>query len=305
MQTSFNQLSPGEMEMLVRSLIAASMVAALLAPAAQAQDSSVTATYGSVRLTSGFTPDPHSVSLTAGGSIDASNLGSPCTGSIARAPDYEVTYSAGSLPFYIYANSSSDTTLVVNGPDGQWYCDDDSNGGTNPQVTFNTPRSGTYDIWVGTFGGGTASATLNISEVATDNGGGGGSPNTSLTATYGEVNLRSGFTPDPHRVSLTAGGTLQASSVSSSCQGSIAAAPDYQITYSAGALPLAIRTEAGTDTTLVVNGPDGQWYCDDDSGGGTNAQVYFAKPSSGTYDIWVGTYGGGHQPATLLITEVP
>ena len=69
--------------------------------------------------------------------------------------------------------------------------------------------------------------------------------------------------------------------------------------------PLAIRTEAGTDTTLVVNGPDGQWYCDDDSGGGTNAQVYFAKPSSGTYDIWVGTYGGGTQPATLLITEVP
>lgn len=298
--------------MLFRSLVAATAALLLVAPAAQAQDTSAPATYGSVRLNSGFTPDPHSVSLTAGGSIDASSIGSPCTGSIARAPDYELTYSAGSLPLYIYVNASSDTTLVVNGPDAQWYCDDDSNGGTNPQVTFNTPRSGTYDIWVGTFGGGTASATLHISELAEDDddgdydgGDGGGYPDTSLTATYGEVRLNSGFTPDPYRVSLTAGGSIQASAISSSCQGSIATAPDYEITYSAGSLPLAIQTQADTDTTLVVNGPDGQWYCDDDSGGGTNAQVYFSRPSSGTYDIWVGTYGGGTQPATLLITEVP
>lgn len=291
--------------MLIRSLIAATAALLLVAPAAQAQDPSAKSTFGDIVLESGFTPDPHTVSLTAGGSIDAATIGSPCRGSIARAPDYQLTYTSGSLPLYIYAVSSSDTTLVVNGPDGQWYCDDDSNGGTNPQVTFNSPRSGTYDIWVGTFGGGTASATLNITELAGDRSGGGGSPDTTLTATFGEVSLNSGFTPDPHRVSLTAGGALSASDVSSSCQGSIATAPDYEITYTAGSLPLAIRTEANTDTTLVVNGPDGQWYCDDDSGGGTNAQVYFAKPASGTYDIWVGTYGGGNQPATLLITEVP
>lgn len=291
--------------MLFRSLIAATAAVLLLAPAAQAQDTSATATYGSVYLNSGFTPDPHNVSLTAGGSIDASNIGSPCTGSIARAPDFELTYSAGSLPLYIYATSSSDTTLVVNGPDGQWYCDDDSNGGTNPQVTFNTPRSGTYDIWVGTYGGGTASAELHITEIAGDSPTTSDYPDTSRTATYGEVYLNSGFTPDPQRVSLTAGGTIQASVVSSSCQGTIAIAPDYQVTYTSGALPLVFRTQASSDTTLVVNGPDGQWYCDDDSGGGTNAQVYFAKPASGTYDVWVGTYGGGTSSATLLITEVP
>jgi len=291
--------------MLVRSLIAATAAVLLLAPAAQAQDTSAPATYGSVYLNSGFTPDPHNVSLTAGGSIDASNIGSPCTGSIARAPDYELTYTAGSLPLYIYATANSDTTLVVNGPDGLWYCDDDSNGGTNPQVTFNNPQSGTYDIWVGTYGGGTASAELHITEISGSSPTTSDYPDTSRTATYGEVYLNSGFTPDPHRVSLTAGGTIQASVVSSSCQGSIAVAPDYQVTYTAGSLPLAFRTQASSDTTLVINGPDGQWYCDDDSGGGTNAQVYFAKPASGTYDIWVGTYGGGHSSASLLITEVP
>lgn len=296
--------------MLVRSLIAATAALALIAPAAQAQDSSLNATYGSVRLNAGFTPDPHTVNLTAGGSIDATRLGSPCQGSIARAPDYEVTYSAGSLPLYITSTSSSDTTLVVNGPDGRWYCDDDTNE-HNPLVTFTNPRSGTYDIWVGTYGGGTASATLAISEVHSDgsySGGGGNSggyPDTSATATYGEVRLASGFSPDPHVVRLTAGGSVQASVVSSSCQGSIATAPDYQITYSAGAYPLSIQTRASTDTTLVVNAPDGQWYCDDDSGGGTDAQVHFSKPQSGVYDIWVGTYSGGNQPAELRITEVP
>ncbi|WP_420478994.1 peptidase [Brevundimonas sp. FT23028] len=294
--------------MLVRSIIAATAALLLVAPAAHAQDTSAPATFGSVRLSSGFTPDPHSVSLTAGGTIDASTIGSPCTGSIARAPDYELTYSAGSLPLYISATASSDTTLVVNGPDGRWYCDDDTNG-NNPLVTFNNPRSGTYDIWVGVYGGGTAAATLSISELYTDGygggGGGGGYPDTSARATFGEIYLNSGFTPDPHRVSITAGGLLQASVVSSDCAGSIATAPDYQITYTAGSLPLAIQTQSGMDTTLVVNGPDGEWYCDDDSGDGNNAQVYFSRPSSGVYDIWVGTYGGGNASATLLITEVP
>jgi hypothetical protein len=295
--------------MLVRPVLAAVAALLMTASAAQAQDLSATATYGEVRLSSGFTPDPHTVNLTAGGTIDvSSSISSSCQGSIARAPDYEVTYDAGSLPLYFYVHASSDTTLVINAPDAQWYCDDDSNGGVNPQVTFNNPRSGTYDIWVGTYGGGTNSATLFVTELSGSEGsgeGGSGRPDASLRAAFGEVYLSSGFTPDPHRVSLTAGGSLAASNVSSSCEGRIAEAPDYQITYEAGSLPLAIRTESSDDTTLVVNGPDGEWYCDDDSGGGTNAQVYFAKPASGVYDIWVGVYSGSPSRAQLVVTEVP
>jgi hypothetical protein len=289
----------------MRSAIAAIGALLLLAPAAQAQDTAASATYGSVRLSSGFTPDPHRVDLTAGGSIDASRLGTPCRGSIARAPDYEVTYTAGSLPLYFYVNASADTTLVVNGPDGQWYCDDDSNGGRNPQVTYNSPRSGTYDIWVGTYGGGTTPAALFVTELTGRTVDSSSRPNSALTATFGEVWLSAGFRPDPHSVSLTAGGSIPASNISSACRGSIASAPDYQVTYTPGSLPLAIRTRSGVDTTLVVSGPDGQWYCDDDSGGGTNAQVYFAKPGAGVYDIWVGTYRGGTNSAVLEITELP
>ena len=129
--------------------------------------------------------------------------------------------------------------------------------------------------------------------------------NASLRATYGSVGLTSGFTPDPYTVNLQAGGNINASSLPGACRGMIANAPDFELTYRSGSLPLAIRAYSNVDTTLVVNGPDGRWYCDDDSLGNANPQVYFSSPMSGVYDIWVGTYAGGVQPATLQITEVP
>ena len=132
--------------------------------------------------------------------------------------------------------------------------------------------------------------------------------NAGLTANFGEVRLNVGFTPDPHRVSLTAGGSIDAYSdtnLPAACVGDISDAPDYEVTYSAGSLPLVFRTRSSTDTTLIINGPDGRWYCDDDSWGDGDAEVRFNKPSSGTYDIWIGTFNGGVAPATLMITETP
>jgi hypothetical protein len=131
---------------------------------ANAQDMSAPATYGEISLTSGFTPDPYSVSLTAGGSIDASTVNASCVGKIANAPDFQLTYTAGSFPLIISVASESDTTLVINGSDGSWYCVDDVDG-FNPKVVFPTPGSGVYDIWVGTYGDSLAPATLNISEI--------------------------------------------------------------------------------------------------------------------------------------------
>jgi len=39
--------------------------------------------------------------------------------------------------------------LVVNGPDGTWYCDDDGGEDSNPSVEL-TPAVGRYEIWIGT-----------------------------------------------------------------------------------------------------------------------------------------------------------
>ncbi|WP_339872620.1 peptidase S1 [uncultured Brevundimonas sp.] len=132
--------------------------------------------------------------------------------------------------------------------------------------------------------------------------------NAGLKANYGEISLRSGFTPDPYRVSIAAGGGIDAyaeTPLPAACVGNITNAPDFEVTYTAGSLPLVFRTVSSRDTTLIINGPDGSWSCDDDSFGDGDAEVRFNRPQSGTYDIWVGTYGGGTAPATLLITETP
>lgn len=131
-----------------------------------AQDFSLNATYGTISLSSGFTPDPYTMKLKSGGSINASSLASGCGGNIANAPDFELTYTAGSLDLYISVISTADTTLVINTPSGKWICDDDSGGNLDPSVKIENPGSGVYDIWVGTYGSSNLNdATLYISEL--------------------------------------------------------------------------------------------------------------------------------------------
>jgi len=154
----------------VKKLIVVAAAVAALALSASAQNVAGSPTYGSVTLQSGFRPDPYQVNLSSGGSVDAHTLGGTCTGMIATSPDYRLSYSAGSYPLAISVNSAADTTLVVNTPDGVWWCDDDGGvNGMNPSIVFQKPQSGQYDIWVGTFGSSNLQpATLAISEQSTN-----------------------------------------------------------------------------------------------------------------------------------------
>lgn len=140
--------------MTMRTRIAATVAAAaivLSAGIAAAQNVNGEPSYGNFQLTAGFQPDPQYADVLSGGNTDASRI-SGCSGFIANNPDVRVVYSAGSYPLSIWAESSGDTTLVINAPDGNWYCDDDSGGNLNPVVRFARPMSGRYEIWVGTFG---------------------------------------------------------------------------------------------------------------------------------------------------------
>jgi hypothetical protein len=139
-----------------------------LASPATAQDISLAPTFGTHSLSGGFQPDPMNVQTVSGGTNDASSsVGNGCNGFVSTAPDVRINYSPGALPLIILVNSSSDTTLVINAPDGTWICDDDSgNLGTNPSVTLRSAQSGQYDIWVGSYvRGDAAGATLSISEL--------------------------------------------------------------------------------------------------------------------------------------------
>lgn len=156
------------MKTLVTTVVAAAALA-LSAGAAAAQNYNLAPNYGSVSLQAGFTPDPYVVNLTAGGNIDvAYTVSSQCRGYVTNSPDVEVFYSAGGYPLIFSVNSGADTTLVVNAPDGSWYCDDDGgDSGLNPMVRFNRPMSGAYHVWVGTYSNSPAGAQLSISELYT------------------------------------------------------------------------------------------------------------------------------------------
>lgn len=311
-------LSKGNiMNKLFRAATAAAVALGLSAAPALAErlNPGARGTYGEVRLQSGFSPDPHNVSVNAGGTIDAASaIGANCTGMIAGRPDFSLRYTAGSLPLYISAQSESDTTLVIRTPSGAYVCDDDSGGELDPLVHLQTPQSGRYQIWVGRFGEGatdTPRATIGISEIggqsaSADSGDAGQRPDASLTPAYGVLALTSGFSNDPRTVAIQAGGSYNANQLGAGCTGFVARAPDYRVNYTAGSLPLIFSVSASADTTLVINGPNGQWVCDDDGGNnGLNPMVRFDHPTAGQYDVWVGTYAAGAmQSSTLYISEL-
>ncbi len=291
-----------------QTLAAAAALCLIAAPAqAQTVNTSQNGTYGQVSLTGGFEPDPHSVSVTAGGDIDASTVSANCVGNIARRADFTLRFRPDELPLIVSATSDGDATLTVRAPDGSWHCDDDSAGNLNPMVRFDSPRNGRYQIWVGTFGTEPEPAMLHISEL--------GVPATgevadfTLDPAYGTIDLVSGFTPDPHTQEIAAGGSLDASQMGApGCLGWIARAPDYRVNWTAGSgqLPLVFSVASEADTTLVINDPYGAWVCDDDGGNiGLNPSITFAQPVSGQYDIWVGTFAQGDlQPSTLNVSEL-
>ncbi len=91
--------------------------------------------YGTHAINTGFLPDPVSIPVVAGGAETPQALGAPanCNGNItATQPDVRVNYTAGSFPFSFFVNSAMDTTLIVNAPDGTWFCNDDTNGRSVP-----------------------------------------------------------------------------------------------------------------------------------------------------------------------------
>ena len=123
--------------------------------------------YETVELTSGFDDDPYTVDVDAGGdgSVDDS-LAPGCAGNInLEEPDVDLNYESGDYPLFMTVDSSADTTLVVYGPEGRWYCNDDF-GSADPMVVFHNPQSGNYNIWIGVYeGSSNPDATLKFTEI--------------------------------------------------------------------------------------------------------------------------------------------
>ena len=129
-------------------------------------------------------------------------------------------------------------------------------------------------------------------------------PEWSASPNYGSVNLAAGFLPDPHTVSLEAGGDQSlAACLGGGFLGYATSAPDYDLYWSGTSGQLTIAVESGIDTVLLVNDPNGNWMFNDDYRT-LDAGIVISNPLPGLYNIWVGTYEAGSiPPARLVITE--
>lgn len=153
-----------------RAALAACVAAVVLLSGvgiAMAQNWRLAPRYGTVNLRGGFMPDPHTISLTAGGPINTRTSGpAPACGYVANNPDVRLNWGGGGGMLNIYVRSGSDTTLLINMPNGSWFCNDDGGQGTNPLASFAGSQAGQYDIFVGTYTSSTAPAALMISELS-------------------------------------------------------------------------------------------------------------------------------------------
>jgi serine protease Do len=123
---------------------------------AQGLDYNLTPNYGGTTLQAGFTPDPMIVEIISGGDLDVGTFGygAECRGYATRQPDYSVRWTGTSAGLRFFFLSQGDTVLIINAPNGAWFCNDDSYSTLNPTLDFLNPAQGRYDIWVASYNAG-------------------------------------------------------------------------------------------------------------------------------------------------------
>jgi PASTA domain len=123
----------------------------------------------------------------------------------------------------------------------------------------------------------------------------------NLRPTYGETNLKAGFNPDPHSVTLRAGGPIK--TTHGSVAAYVAKMPDFKLYYDAKqGVPLTFYIESSGPTTVLINLPGGGWVAGA-GGGGRGAQVRLDNPRSGSYAIFVGT-PNPENPSPLAVLKI-
>ena len=267
-------------------------------------------------LATGFMPDPHMFAGISGGPVAAQQMNPECRGYINTVPNQTLTLTTPFNFLRLWVRSQGDTTLVVRAPNGQTYCADDTYG-LNPGVDLTGAGPGNYQIFVGSYAPGTrtpyelAATEMPASSPNIAMGGmgqygqGGYGPPPNRGMPYGAVSLTSGFLPDPQMRSGMSGGPMDAMSMNSSCRGYIDQRPDHVVYLNSPFNFLRIYVASQADTTLVVRGPNGEMYCNDDTYG-LNPGVDITGAAPGMYQVFVGSYSqGDSQPYSIGFTENP
>lgn len=122
---------------------------------------------------------------------------------------------------------------------------------------------------------------------------------------FATVTLEAGTQLDPFLVSVTATGTVDASTIAEGCVGFVPAAPDVALEWTGESDMLRVFFHSTGDATLTVIGPDGEVYCNDDASGTVfDPLVDIENPTEGRYAIHVGHFNPDiSYPGFLIITS--
>ena len=265
------------------------IILGLLSFGLSAQDYSADPLYGSIDLASGYLPDPFVVEVQAGGNLDIGQQFNDCLGYIEESqPDFRLHYETGDYTLSILTDSEVDTTLLVNAPNGDWYCNDDaeSSSGTNAGLLFDSALEGQYDIWVGTYEANDTGATarLLISEYAQQQWlslmeeSRSGSNTFNIADTTPSVDVDS-----------------QYSGVLDNSDPAYSSGSYFDLYHVEGSRGEVIDIELNSnqfDTVLSIEG-FGLSETNDDFGDATNSRLQIQLPESGTYSLSVSSYDSG------------
>jgi hypothetical protein len=246
----------------------------------------------------------------ANDSMEMLPVGGFCPGySDVSAPDFVMTLDESQPMISLYARSQTDLVLAVRAPDGSWLCNDD-NFDLNPGLSFENAEAGDYMVFVGAYNPG-AMGTYNLYASM-------GSPNWEATQADGmiapaELNAtaepmlgRIEFGPetriDPRIIFDIQPSETEAFGIGQGCAGFITPEqPDLVITALPGLPQLMVYMASEADGTLIISGPDGQLYCNDDFEQ-LNPGVMIPNAPAGDYAVFAGSYSGAGGMATLGVT---
>lgn len=287
-----------------------------LRDAVEAKLAALNRAYVSVDLNAGFPLDPFLVSVNGGGELDSSILNTKCRGYINPNPTLTVNWTGNADLVRAFTYSDADPMLVIQTPDGKFVCSDDAGSVLlDPQIEINKPSPGKYNIWVGSAAPKQLLPTILVLTARTDTTAG----NFQLSDLVKRPAMPQASNALPHalqakivtdalaRYKGTVGGPLGATPLtqdvksagdiaafdidlgSARCNGYIGDTPDFVFDVNSATDQMMVWLVSKLDASLLVVGPQGAAYCNDDSGpGNMNPSVRLQKPAQGRYGVFVG-----------------
>ena len=285
--------------------------------------------YLTLDMQAGFALDPFLVSLNGGGELDASTLDPACVGYINDRPVMTADWE-GAVDFLrIFFYSDSDSTLVIQRPDGSYLCADDADENVlDAEVVADQPQRGKYNIWVGSYEPNQLIPGLLVITARPDLGLSAFDPRALVKREPIEVDVAE---PEPAAVAakeavtptqeiaadsvisadttvtatLTAAGMTPSFEVSGEeavCGGMIGDQADFVIDVPEGTAALRIMFEAEQDSSLVVVHADSTFCADDDTETrNANPVLDLEAPEPGLYGIYIGRFNED-EPITGMLT---